>query len=88
VAQERLRILQQTEDGFVIAEKDLELRGTGEIIGTKQTGEVTFKVANIFQHKEIIEKAQKMVPKLLDNDEIVNGLIKRWLNHRTQFIHV
>ena len=88
VAQERLRILQQTEDGFVIAEKDLELRGTGEIIGTKQTGEVTFKVANIFQHKEIIEKAQKMVPKLLDNDEVVNGLIERWLNHRTQFIHV
>ncbi len=88
IGQERLKILQQTDDGFVIAEKDLELRGTGEIIGTKQTGEVSFKVANIFQHKDIIEKAQKMVPQLLNNEEVVNGLIQRWLSHRTQFIHV
>ncbi len=87
VAQERLRILQQTENGFVIAEKDLEIRGTGEIIGTKQTGEVTFKVANILKHQEIVEKAQKMVPKLMNNEIIVDGLIKRWLSHRTQFIN-
>lgn len=88
VAQERLKILQQTEDGFVIAEKDLEIRGTGEIIGTKQTGEVNFKVADIFKHKEIIEQAQKLVPKLIHNNDVVNGLIERWLNHRTQFINV
>lgn len=88
VAQERLQILQQTEDGFVIAEKDLEIRGTGEIIGTKQTGEVTFKVANMLAHRDIIDRAQQMVPKLIDNDVIVNGLIQRWLSHRTQFISV
>jgi ATP-dependent DNA helicase RecG len=46
-AGERLNILRETSDGFLIAEKDLELRGPGEMMGTKQTGQLQFKIANL-----------------------------------------
>jgi ATP-dependent DNA helicase RecG len=45
-AGERLNILRETSDGFIIAEKDLELRGPGEMMGTRQTGQMQFKIAN------------------------------------------
>jgi ATP-dependent DNA helicase RecG len=59
VAKERLGIMEETTDGFRIAEKDLELRGQGEILGTRQSGAQTFRVGNIIRDLEILETARK-----------------------------
>jgi ATP-dependent DNA helicase RecG len=59
VAEERLGIMAQTTDGFKIAEKDLELRGPGELLGTKQSGLPEFRIGNIVRDQEILETAKK-----------------------------
>ncbi len=59
VAKERLGIMAQTNDGFVIAEKDLELRGPGELLGTKQSGLPEFRVANLVRDQQFLEGARK-----------------------------
>ncbi len=59
VAEERLGIMAQTTDGFRIAEKDLELRGPGELLGTKQSGLPEFRIGNIVRDQEILETAKK-----------------------------
>ncbi len=58
VARERLGIMEETTDGFRIAEKDLEIRGQGEILGTRQSGAQTFKIGNIIRDLEILDKAR------------------------------
>jgi len=67
-ARERLNILCQTNDGFKIAEKDLEIRGPGDIEGTRQSGMLNFKLANIVQDREWLELAREMAEKILEND--------------------
>jgi len=59
VAVERLGIMAKTSDGFVIAEKDLELRGPGELLGTRQSGLPEFRVANLVRDQQFIEGARK-----------------------------
>jgi ATP-dependent DNA helicase RecG len=58
-----------TNDGFKIAEKDLELRGPGDIEGTRQSGTMNFKLANIVNDKDILAKAKKEAEILLEQDE-------------------
>ncbi len=65
---ERMKVMQETNDGFVISEKDLELRGTGEFFGTKQHGIPDFKVANLFEDMGILKKVQALSIKILEND--------------------
>lgn len=65
VAKERLGIMEETNDGFKIAEKDLELRGEGELFGTRQSGVQMFKIANIVRDFEILEAARGDAEKLL-----------------------
>ncbi len=57
-----------TNDGFVIAEKDLELRGPGDIEGTRQSGALNFKIASIVNDKDILEVARNEAEKLVDED--------------------
>jgi ATP-dependent DNA helicase RecG len=59
VAEERLGIMAKTNDGFIIAEKDLELRGPGELLGTKQSGLPEFRVANLVRDQKFLEGARK-----------------------------
>ncbi len=59
VARERLGIMEETTDGFRIAEKDLEIRGQGEILGTRQSGVQTFKIGNIIRDLEILDEARQ-----------------------------
>jgi ATP-dependent DNA helicase RecG len=67
-ARERLSTMVSTTDGFRIAEKDLELRGPGDIEGTRQSGELNFKLANLLQDKELLELAKNTAEKVLDKD--------------------
>lgn len=68
-AKERLRIMRETEDGFVIAEKDLELRGGGEILGTRQSGMPTFRLADITLHGDLLVAARDDTKLILQRDE-------------------
>jgi ATP-dependent DNA helicase RecG len=65
---ERIKVLCATNDGFLIAEKDLELRGPGDIEGTRQSGALNFKLASIVNDKGILELAKKEAEALLEND--------------------
>jgi ATP-dependent DNA helicase RecG len=67
-ARERLSIMTSTNDGFKIAEKDLELRGPGEMEGTRQSGAVLFKLANIVADKAALEAARKSVEEIIQKD--------------------
>ncbi len=67
-ARERLHIMCQTNDGFKIAEKDMELRGPGDVEGTRQSGLLNFKLANILEDKNILQAAMDAVEKLLEED--------------------
>jgi ATP-dependent DNA helicase RecG len=68
-ARERIRIISSTSNGFEIAEKDLELRGPGDIEGTRQSGILNFKLANIVQDRPLLEVARNMVAVILEKDE-------------------
>ncbi len=66
---ERMRIMVETNDGFKISEKDLELRGSGEFFGTKQHGIPEFKIANLFQDIEILKDVQSVALKIINEDK-------------------
>lgn len=67
-AKERLMTMVESDDGFYIAEKDLELRGPGDLLGTKQSGVPSFKLANIIEDVDLLEKAKKLSDQLLVDD--------------------
>jgi ATP-dependent DNA helicase RecG len=80
IARERLGILRQTGDGFVIAQKDLELRGPGEVLGTRQTGEVRFRVADLLRDQSLLPQARAAADELIaSHPERVAPLVQRWL---------
>ncbi len=72
LAIQRMKILEQSDDGFVIAEKDLELRGPGEFFGLKQHGLPEFKIANLFKHINILRQVQKEVMFLMQEDKTLS----------------
>ena len=63
-----MKIMCQTNNGFVISEKDLELRGSGEFFGTKQHGLPEFKIANLFEDIEILKKVQNVAIGIMEDD--------------------
>jgi len=67
-ARERIRILTSTNNGFLIAEKDLELRGPGDIEGTRQSGMLNFRLASIVQDRPLLEIARNLAANILDKD--------------------
>ncbi len=74
-ARERIKIMCATNDGFVIAEKDLEIRGPGDIEGTRQSGALDFKVASIVNDKGLLELARMEAEKLIVMDAELNMVI-------------
>ena len=86
VARERLEIMRQTNDGFVIAQKDLEIRGPGEVLGTRQTGEVQFRLADLMRDQHWIEPVQKAADQLIaEKSEYIQPLIHRWIGEKQNY---
>lgn len=88
VAKQRLSIMRETTDGFKIAQKDLDMRGPGEILGTRQTGVIQFRIADLMRDKNWLTKAHQAAQWLLQtHPELVEPLIKRWLGDSEQFVN-
>ena len=87
--QERLSILRESNDGFVIAEKDLEIRGPGELLGTKQTGDMGFRVARLERDDHLLSQAHYVAAQILkDYPQHADGLLKRWLPEAPRYAYV
>lgn len=86
-SQTRLQVIRSSNDGFLIAEEDLKLRGSGEIIGTKQTGIIHMKIANFRQHHHLLTKIPALSAELCQQYPAnVNPLIKRWLADGERYV--
>jgi ATP-dependent DNA helicase RecG len=76
---QRLGALRESADGFYIAEKDLELRGPGEVLGTRQTGLMAFRIAELPAHEHLLEEVQRLAAALRhQHPDLVEPLIQRW----------
>lgn len=71
IIRKRMQVMQDTNDGFIISEKDLELRGSGEFFGTKQHGLPEFKIANLFEDVKMLKLVQNISMKILTNDSLL-----------------
>ncbi|AFK69400.1 ATP-dependent DNA helicase RecG [Pseudomonas putida SJTE-1] len=86
IGRERLGIMRETNDGFIIAEKDLELRGPGEMLGTRQTGLLQFKVADLMRDADLLPAVRDAAQALVSRwPEHVSPLLDRWLRHGQQY---
>jgi ATP-dependent DNA helicase RecG len=86
-AKERLQTLRETSDGFVIAERDLSLRGPGELLGAKQSGDAMLRFVDLQRDAWLIELAQQAAERLLANHaDIVERHLERWLGSRAEFL--
>ena len=86
VIRQRMKVMQETNDGFVISEKDLELRGSGEFFGTKQHGIPEFKIANLFTDMPVLKEAQTAAEEILIKDPKLeqpeNNLLKKIVDQK------
>ncbi len=88
-SRERLRIIRECNDGFRIAEEDLRLRGPGQVLGTRQTGLMSFKVADIGLDSDLLEQVRDTCDELLQSHPAATeALIHRWLGGRSDYADV
>ena len=82
----RLKIMRETTDGFKISEKDLELRGPGEVLGTRQTGDMRLHIADLQRDAHMLPQIKSIAEQMLINHpKSVDPLIRRWLGHNQQY---
>ena len=85
-ARQRLEVLRQTTDGFLIAEKDLELRGPGELLGTRQTGLAGFRIADLARDAALLPAVHQAADRLLaDHAEAAGRIVERWVGSAARF---
>jgi ATP-dependent DNA helicase RecG len=85
----RLEAMRASNDGFYIAERDLELRGPGEVLGTRQTGLMEFRVANIMLHADLLDQVKVLAMQIADQSpDRADALIRRWLGGAERFAAV
>jgi ATP-dependent DNA helicase RecG len=85
-ASHRLSVLRKSSDGFYIAEEDLKLRGPGEVLGTRQTGQLQFRIADLIRDEAILPdvvEAAELIQR--DYPEKVQPLIQRWLGQSVNY---
>jgi ATP-dependent DNA helicase RecG len=86
VARERLGVMRATNDGFEISRRDLELRGPGELLGTKQTGLMQMRVADLMRDADLLPRVQQVAELMLaENEANIAPLLRRWTGQGEQF---
>jgi len=89
IARERLAVLRETNDGFKIAEKDLELRGSGEVMGIRQTGQIQFRIADLARDKDLLPWVVSTAECIRrESPTHIQPLIYRWVGDATQYAEV
>ena len=84
-----MQVIRESTDGFHIAEKDLELRGPGQVLGTQQAGLMTFRVADITRDAKLLDEVHDASEIILQQyPEIIDPLVKRWLGDRVNYVKV
>lgn len=92
-AKKRLVTMRETNDGFVISQRDLEIRGPGEFLGARQSGQAMLRFADLEKDTDLIEKAASLAEALLngewpDSDKIISKHLARWLDYREDYLNV
>jgi ATP-dependent DNA helicase RecG len=86
LARERLKVMRSTNDGFEIAQRDLELRGPGELLGTRQTGLMQMRVADLIRDQDLLPRVQRIAETMLEtNSPAIAPLLARWIASEEQF---
>lgn len=84
----RLKTLRETNDGFVIAQKDLEIRGAGELLGTRQTGSITFKVADLIRDQHLLPLVETCATQVQQKSpQAIEPLIDRWVGSKENYVN-
>ena len=88
-AHHRLSILRETTNGFLIADEDLKLRGPGDVMGTRQTGQMQFKIADLQRDADLLPEVQQAA-EFIENKapEVIVNIISRWLGEPTHYTEV
>ncbi|TQV85476.1 ATP-dependent DNA helicase RecG [Aliikangiella coralliicola] len=88
-AKQRLKVMRETNDGFVIAEKDLELRGPGEVLGTRQTGAIAYQFADIIRDSDLLPDVYFCANDLMENSpKLAEALCTRWVKSKEDLSRV
>jgi len=86
LAKQRLETMRETNDGFLIAERDLQLRGPGELLGTRQTGELGFRIADLARDAHLLPAVQKVGAAMLkEHADLAARLVSRWVGGAARF---
>ncbi len=89
IAKQRLTIMREITDGFEIARRDLEIRGPGEFLGARQSGQAMLRFADLETDQWLVERARKLAQRLLlENTEVAEAHLARWLGSREDFLRV
>ncbi|MEM1440322.1 MAG: ATP-dependent DNA helicase RecG [Pseudomonadota bacterium] len=93
MAKERLAVLRESTDGFVIADKDLELRGPGEVLGTRQAGAMNLRIADLARDADLLPTVHATAQTLLDGDDTtvtprIDALVARWIGSASRYGNV
>jgi ATP-dependent DNA helicase RecG len=85
-AKTRLAVLRDTNDGFVVAQRDLELRGPGELLGTRQTGLPDYRIANLVRDAELMPRVQIVAERILrETSDTGAAIMRRWLGDASRY---
>lgn len=88
-AKTRLEVMRETNDGFVVAEKDLQLRGAGELLGKRQAGYKAFKIANLARDQALLHDVATLTQQLLTQQpDLITAISQRWLSHADGLSHL
>jgi ATP-dependent DNA helicase RecG len=89
IAHKRLNVMRETNDGFVVAQQDLELRGPGEVLGKRQTGAMQLRVADLIRDADLLPAVQSAANAVLQQDEnVAQAIIDRWIGNHQEFVKV
>jgi ATP-dependent DNA helicase RecG len=86
LARSRLAVLRETNDGFVVAQRDLELRGPGELLGTRQTGLPQYRIADLLRDADLMPGVRKAAETLQsESPRLADAIVRRWVGHSAHY---